>query len=1090
MKKRLVSLALALIMIVGLMPTLAMPAEAATAPTNLRLEPTETNGIPAQIDVFKARVQTGGTSWNPSYSEIYQIYLPGNVNATNCFLSWDGDAKATVDNKTYPSGECPVPELNTETTYTFTDGTSLQVIAYQGSAKVTPVFIIVDESDGKPTIAQMDGDPDHEVTCSGTIFIDGKEYGMSKIKGRGNYTWKMSQDKRAYNITLDEKIQFPGLVSIATKKWSILSEIGDHSLLCNRSGFYLANKMGIGQDTASVDVWMNGEYQGCYTITPKYDSFVAKNGYLIENDNYRETLSVAEGGDPQFELEGLEAGGYHIDSSTSTDSKFNAITIKKIGDNLLMKDGVIDESPENVEAVAASIQAWLQDAWNAIKSDDGYNSKGKYYTEYIDIESFAKMYLLQDYVKSYDVCAGSIFFHRDGNMNSDKLIAGPLWDLDNAMGSTQSNNSLGSVGDRRSGEGAFMTEIVEYKTSIYKTLYKHQDFKNEVRRQYNIYSDTFNRLEGVLADMISDIRDSAKMNHIKVNDISGYNLHKYSRATQLGSGVYLQNMLATTDSKTDWDAYAANLKTYVHTRTLWFADNYVDSNFVDPASCEHDYEVVETIDASCTSTGLITSVCSLCGDRKAEVIPITHNYVDGVCTICGAKMFNVTFSCAPGASVTVYEHKNFEGEHEDDCTVVHPRNGDTGEIDYSGDGQVNFVVNLDPCYELTKVDATGSYRNLKNPSETGVTNGYRLTKVTGDVTINVETAIAHDWSGWTITTVPTSATPGEKTRTCSRCGKVETGPLQATGLSDSFAQVLGHTLTLKGEIGVNTYLLFGDAVLDAKENYQVEFWKNGELISVTTADEIIPVIKAKGGNDYAAYGLTVKTVAKEMGTDFTMKIKQIDTGAYVDFVNSDGTTIVGADGLDYCINDYLEDRITNSDNDNMVQLAKDMRNYGVYAKHYFAVQSGETEVLPEVEGFIQVTTEDLSDYQYSTPQNIDHFTYKGTTLLLKEETSFRMYFESDQIDSLTIMIGDTVLPKEAGKGQYAGMYYVEIQNISAKYLDVMYDFTISNGLEETTAHHGPFGYVYWALTTDGKTDLKYAMMALYHYNQAAKAYFN
>ena len=102
---------------------------------------------------------------------------------------------------------------------------------------------------------------------------------------------------------------------------------------------------------------------------------------MIEQDNYKED-PVAQGGDPQFSLDGLVS---HVVSSSWT-SSYNLITVKKIGDNLLGNDenGEVDESPENMEAKAAEIQAWLQDAWDAIRSDDGY-ANGKYYTEYIDI---------------------------------------------------------------------------------------------------------------------------------------------------------------------------------------------------------------------------------------------------------------------------------------------------------------------------------------------------------------------------------------------------------------------------------------------------------------------------------------------------------------------------------------------------------------------------------------------------------------------------------------------------------------------------------------------------------------------------------
>ncbi|MBR4743168.1 MAG: CotH kinase family protein, partial [Oscillospiraceae bacterium] len=733
MKHRILFFFLTLVVIAGLLPAVTLPVVAATAPTKMWIEPSETNNIPAQIDVFKAK--TGGTNNNPTYT--YQLYLPGNANLANCYLSWDGDTQATVEGSTYTSGSCPIPPVNTETTYTFTSGnqtgTSLKVITYQGSANVMPVFIEVDESDGKPTIAQMDGDPDHEVTCSGTINIDGAWYDMPKIKGRGNATWENTKDKKPYNVTLDAKVTL-GLDTPATKKWSFLAEAYDHSLLCNRSGFYLGEQLGIAQDTLSADVWMNGEYQGCYTITPKTDSFVTKDGFMIEQDNYLEA-AVADGGDPQFKLDGLkEASGWS--------SCYNRITVKKMGDNLLKVDGVVDESPENLEAVAnGTLKPWLQDALNAILSSTGYNDKGKYYTDYIDIESFAKMYLMHEYVKSYDVCAGSILFYRDGQTDAYKLMAGPLWDLDNALGSTCSNSGLGSQSDRRSAEGEFICNITEYKTSIYKNLGLHNDFMEEVKRQYNINKAAFDGLADAVQSMIDQIADSAKMNHIKVIDISGtyVNLHKYNQNTTLGSGNYRQSYLATKDSKTDWVNYAANLKTYITTRSLWFEDTYYDPSFVDPATCDHEYQAVITVQPTCINEGEVTYTCPICHDSYTEIIEKPpHDYQDGVCTVCGETLVNVSIFCDDGASVTVYETQDLNGASEASATLVHPRDSDTGLIDCSGEGQINLVVNLEPGYELISLTAAPkNYKNLKGPDDTGIANGYRLTKVTGDFIITV-----------------------------------------------------------------------------------------------------------------------------------------------------------------------------------------------------------------------------------------------------------------------------------------------------------------------------------------------------------------
>ena len=123
----------------------------------------------------------------------------------------------------------------------------------------------------------------------------------------------------------------------------------------------------------------------------------------------------------------------------------------------------------------------------------------------------------------------------------------------------------------------------------------------------------------------------------------------------------------------------------------------------------------------------------------------------------------------------------------------------------------------------------------------------------------------------------------------------------------------------------------------------------------------------------------------------------------------------------------------------MINLAKDMKSYCIYSKHYFDVRdNGSTEALPVVDDFDTVSADELSGFNYTLPDNIEHFTYKGTTLLLKDQTSFRLYFESDDVRSLTIKEGENSLKIRKGQGSYTGMYYVEMSNISAKNLDTSF----------------------------------------------------
>lgn len=55
MKKLLFPILLTALMLVGWIPMLASPVDAATAPTKMWVEPSETNNIPMQIEAFKQK---------------------------------------------------------------------------------------------------------------------------------------------------------------------------------------------------------------------------------------------------------------------------------------------------------------------------------------------------------------------------------------------------------------------------------------------------------------------------------------------------------------------------------------------------------------------------------------------------------------------------------------------------------------------------------------------------------------------------------------------------------------------------------------------------------------------------------------------------------------------------------------------------------------------------------------------------------------------------------------------------------------------------------------------------------------------------
>ena len=840
MNKRIISMLIVVCMLVPILATFNLPALAAEGdlPSTLWIDPAGDNGIPVRIVLNSASGSSGGCGgggWpggggGGTTSSGYQLYLPGNAIAGACRFSWDNGLQASDGTRTYESGALPIPAPGETKTFTFSSGgasATYEVTVYQGSEAVPPVFIEIDESQG--TISAMNNDSDHEASCVGTLYADGQVYDMPKMKGRGNSSWMMARTKKPYNITLGSKVHLLGIDSEKTKKWSLLANSNEPSLLRNKLGYDMAHAMGIGLDSAEADVWMNGKYLGTYLVTPKYDSFVPDDGFLIENDNYKED-PVEQGGDPSFDLDGLIGQG-----SSAQYYNYNRITVKKVGDNLLG-----EETVENLKAAGEMLRVYTQEVWDAIRSSDGYNSQGNYYADYIDMRSWAAMYLMQDYIKNYDFCGGSLFFHRDGQTDEDKLCAGPLWDLDIGFGCPENSPTLGRNLDLLDGTGWFVRNVSDTKTSMYKVVGKHEDFMEEVSRVYNRYHSVFDNAPAHLEELAQSIQASAEMNYVVTANESTPTVN-ITRQTTKQSGTKYEQVYVPTNS---WRTYVDNVKTFATARSAFFHDNlYIEGaeegfpatfqlgtnagvtvydtqdlsgegvenpdtvyargsesgeidvtgegqiNFkvnvpsgyqvkaVTAEPAENYKNLKGPADTGVENAYRITKVTGPVNIKvEVEEIVCEHEFVDGVCIHCGAAAIQARFVCDEGVSIDVYRTQAADSEVIENATAAFPRSSSTGEVDISGEGQVNFVVKVADGYQFESITAEpkANYKNFKLPEETLVNNGYRITKMTGDVTVTVKAsktgpgACEHNYVP---TVTPATCTAqGFTTYTCSKCG--------------------------------------------------------------------------------------------------------------------------------------------------------------------------------------------------------------------------------------------------------------------------------------------------------------------------------
>ncbi|MBQ9557793.1 MAG: carbohydrate-binding domain-containing protein, partial [Clostridia bacterium] len=102
-----------------------------------------------------------------------------------------------------------------------------------------------------------------------------------------------------------------------------------------------------------------------------------------------------------------------------------------------------------------------------------------------------------------------------------------------------------------------------------------------------------------------------------------------------------------------------------------------------------------------------------------------------------AAPFTATF-VGEHASVNVYYTQDYSATDEEDAATAVARDSDSGRPVVSGDGQINLTVVVEDGYELESVTVTGGYKNLKDVSaDAGVANTYRITKITGDLTVTI-----------------------------------------------------------------------------------------------------------------------------------------------------------------------------------------------------------------------------------------------------------------------------------------------------------------------------------------------------------------
>ena len=369
-----------------------------------------------------------------------------------------------------------------------------------------PQIRVTTENGNGTTLEKEDGYQNAQISITGT---DGSTLSDACLfKVRGNTTALNWVKKKAFTFKFEKKKDVLGMGK--GKKWALIANTFDPTLLRNYLAFSIAKEMGLAYTSnfQFVELWVDDTFRGCYLLMEPVQEGKDRVNIDIEGDDGKKDFLM------EYEAQREEEG----------------VTYFKV-DGLRF---IASEPEEPTEEQLAYIQETVQGIVSAIRSGTREEIEAK-----IDVTSFAKFFLLNEYLKTFDFNMSSVFFYyQDG-----KLYAGPPWDYDLSAG-----NSNPEYGTR--GRDASMTENVFADKNIYKFLCKQSWFKDEVRKVYCQYYDYFTSISadgGLLDTAYAQYADIIGRNYYEAGwNIGKYwiNIQKKPLATYAENFDYLKTWLA------------------------------------------------------------------------------------------------------------------------------------------------------------------------------------------------------------------------------------------------------------------------------------------------------------------------------------------------------------------------------------------------------------------------------------------------------------------------------------------------------------------------------------------------------------------
>ena len=447
-------------------------------------------------------------------------------------------------------------------------------------------------------------------STSGTIVVFDKngnqlntDINLKKIKGRGNSSWEASYKvigKYAFNITLGAKAKLLD-ESAKAKKYCLVSYNADEARMRNMVIYELAQQIGLNfsPDYEPVDLYNNGVYVGSYLLTDKVEIGNPLVDIVnLDKKNEDVNLEIYDASD----ITSYRGSSNNNLNDKSTKGYKKWVNMTEIEESVYAESGFLLEFELN-ERFADEISGFISGKGQQIvvkypeytsknqidfisqKWADAealmYNKDATYeqLSAVIDVESFARMYLIQEFTKNLDGCATSYYVYYD----EGRFHAGPVWDYDWTLGQyaktytdrvnqSSVHNSYVNA-DPSNSDGWYMNSKTIYGASTLNAqaaLCQNKAFWGAVKAEWNesFYDavsafttgtvSATNGLTGTLAEFYDQVKYSTAMDEAK------WGLIAANKMVSWGSK----------DTGDSHDAATVYLNNWIYNRLQWM-DQYL-----------------------------------------------------------------------------------------------------------------------------------------------------------------------------------------------------------------------------------------------------------------------------------------------------------------------------------------------------------------------------------------------------------------------------------------------------------------------------------------------------------------------------------